>query len=569
MKRINQLSFRYRIFAGNLLVAMVPLVLCSVLMLNIFTDTLQRQSVERGEQQAEELAGQLAAVMRDGDAALRELAADRLMQRALVDHTTDELTKDVYLALYQATNGVRSRAGFTLYDAGGQLQFTTQDAPQKARVPVSWGLLRKAAREGGTVYMADPQSSYAAVSSICLRAARQVTGENGVRIGYVECSITVQQLRQILAGLAPESGVAFLFTPQGRLVYSSHAGVDDEAEALRAAMLGGAAPAKQDMLYFCRTDPASGCLLVLRQPAALSSGAGVLMRSISFISAAICIVLCVLISFLLSRSLFSPIARLSGAMQQVRAGDLTARVPVAGRDEIGQLTEDFNAMTGQLETYVARQVQHQKDLNEAQIRQMQAQLNPHFLYNTLDTMKWLAKIHQLPEVARLAGNLAGILRCSIASEQFVTLQQELALLQRYIDIQKIRFADKFEYVLDVPEPLMELVVPKLILQPLVENAILHGLDASASGCIYIYGRCSDGVLTIAVTDDGCGMPAEMVERLNSPEPKMLEGHLGLYNLSRIVQLYYGPGYGLHANSRAGVGTTVTVRLPATKGESHA
>ena len=256
-------------------------------------------------------------------------------------------------------------------------------------------------------------------------------------------------------------------------------------------------------------------------------------------------------------------------MRRVHAGDLAARVPVGRRDEIGQLTEDFNTMTGQLQTYVAEQVQHQKDLNEAQIRQMQAQLNPHFLYNTLDTMKWLAKIHKLPQVAQLAGSLAGILRCSIASEQFITLRQELDLLQRYIDIQKIRFAGRFNYVLDVPDRLLDCVVPKLILQPLVENAILHGLNARDSGTVYIYAHSEGETLTIAVTDDGCGMPPEMVARINSPEPKILEGHLGLYNISCIWKLYYGGAYGLRATSYADVGTTVTIRLPARKEEPHA
>ena len=117
--------------------------------------------------------------------------------------------------------------------------------------------------------------------------------------------------------------------------------------------------------------------------------------------------------------------------------------------------------------------------------------------------------------------------------------------------------------------LLDCVVPKLILQPLVENAILHGLNARDSGTVYVYAYCEVQTLTIAVTDDGCGMPPEMVARINSPEPEILEGHLGLYNISSILKLYYGGAYGLRATSYTDVGTTVTIRLPARKEEPHA
>lgn len=569
MNQHKQLSFKYRIFGSSLLVALLPLLLCSILMLSIFTDTLERQSHETGEQQIQKLTDRFALILQGEEEALQRLCEDEFVQRSLLDHTTDELVKDVYLALYQATNGMSSGAAFALYDAGGQLKFTTQEGTPQAQLPVNWGLLYKAAQQSGTAYLAEPEQDAASQGLPSLRAVRSVHAANGSRIGYVVCSLTAQQLRQSFAGLLPEGGPLFLFTPQGRLMYASRSGVEEEAQQLREALMAGTLPTQPDQNYFLRTEPVSGCLLILRQPAALSAGAVGLMRSISFASAAISLILCVAISFLLSRSLSHPIERLSHAMHQVRRGDLDAHVDVERQDEIGQLTEDFNEMTTRLKAQVEERVQHQRDLNDAQIRQMQAQLNPHFLYNTLDTMKWLAKIHKLPEVAQLAGGLGSILRSSIASEQFITLRQELVLVEHYIDIQKIRFAGKFQYVIDVPEHLRDIIVPKMILQPLVENSILHGLETSESGYIYIYAQCDEKVLNLSVTDDGCGMSTEMVERLNSPEPKMLQGHLGLYNVMRIVQLYYGQDYGLHATSQAGIGTTVTLRLPAGKEKCNA
>lgn len=567
MKLHKPLSFKYRLFAGSLVVALIPLLLCGVSLGRLFNEMLVRQTAAQGMEQAEELANRLSEVLGDGEAALETVASDPLLQRALVDHTDDEFSKDAYLTLYEATRQVRSQVGLSLYDAGGRLYYTTQSGEVPAAQPVNWGVLRKAARSGGTEYLAQPGGADE-TGAICLRMARPVENSLGVRIGYVECSITVEQMHQLFAGAFEEGTVAYLLNPEGRLLYATRPNANAAVEQIRAAMLAGGAP-EGDGMFFAREEPASGCLLVLFRSVPLSSSSIGLMYSILLAASVLCVVLCVLVSLAFSRSLFKPIARLSDAMRRVRTGDLTVRLPVTRRDELGQLTEDFNTMTGRLQTYVAEQVQQQKDLNEAQIRQMQAQLNPHFLYNTLDTMKWLAKIHKLPQVAQLAGSLAGILRCSIASEQFVTLRQELDLLQRYIDIQKIRFAGRFEYIVEIPDELLDCVVPKLILQPLVENAILHGLNARDSGIVYIYAYRDDGTMTIAVTDDGCGMPPEMVERINSPQPKILEGHLGLYNISTILNLYYGAEYGLRATSCAGVGTTVTVRLPIQKEEPNA
>lgn len=569
MRGMRPISFRHRLFMGSLLVALVPLVLCSLMMGRLFTNMLIRETNTQGEEQVAELTQRLSAVLDDGAAALERLTGNADIQRVLMDRTMDPLQKDTYLALYQATKDVRSRVGLSLYDAGGYLKYTTQSGAQAPRLPVNWGILHKVSLLGGTQYMAQSRSELPAQGEICLRMARPVETASGLRVGYAECSVTIGQMHQIFAGSSDEGETAFLFSSQGRVLYASQADVAEDVETIRRAMLGETFKIPEDTLLFFREEPASGCIVVLRKPVPLNSSAMSLMHTILLAAAALCVVLCVLLSLALSHSLFLPIERLSSAMRRVHAGDLTARVPVHAQDEIGLLAEDFNTMTEQLQTYVADQVQHQKDLNEAQIRQMQAQLNPHFLYNTLDTMKWLAKIHKLPEVAHLAGSLAGILRWSITSDQFVTLGQELAQLERYIEIQKIRFADKFHYIVEIPTSLRDCQVPKLILQPLVENAILHGLNARDTGTIYIYAQCEGDTLIIAVTDDGCGMPPDMVERINSPQPKMLEGHLGLYNISCILKLYYSGPYGLHATSYPDVGTTVTVRLPIKRGEEDA
>ncbi len=213
-----------------------------------------------------------------------------------------------------------------------------------------------------------------------------------------------------------------------------------------------------------------------------------------------------------------------------------------------------------------RSVQRQKELNETRIRMMQAQLDPHFLYNTLDTMKWLGVGHQVPQVAQLATDLAVILRASISGPEIVTLERELELIERYVDIQSIRFEDRFTCEIDVPERYQSCRVPKLCLQPLVENAIVHGAADREEGYVKLWAGEEDGELLLFVSDNGPGIPEDVLERLNSLNKELPGGHLGLFNVDSIIRLHYGERYGLAAWNQPEGGCCVGLRLPIQREE---
>ena len=200
---------------------------------------------------------------------------------------------------------------------------------------------------------------------------------------------------------------------------------------------------------------------------------------------------------------------------------------------------------------------------------LQSQLNPHFLYNTLDCMKWLGVTGGVPQVAELAADLAALLRAGISGSEYITLEEELELIGRYLAIQEVRFGDRFVCELDVDERFQHCVVPKLILQPLVENAIIHGVADSDEGFIKLWAEeDAEGYLLLKVSDNGSGIPPEVLERLNSHE-LIPGGHLGLNNVDRIVRLSYGESCGLSAHPNEGGGSCVQLRLPMQKGEDHA
>ncbi|BFT69872.1 sensor histidine kinase [Paenibacillus sp. P36] len=205
---------------------------------------------------------------------------------------------------------------------------------------------------------------------------------------------------------------------------------------------------------------------------------------------------------------------------------------------------------------------------EAQLRALQAQINPHFLYNTLDTINWIAIGHNAPEISNMINGLAKYFRLSLnKGRDLVSVTDELNLAKVYLEIQQSRFPKSFEVHFGIEEGLDDLEMPKLTLQPIVENALLHGIRRSKgkTGTILIGARKEDGVLVLSVTDDGIGMDEELVQSLlTQPRPSMKSdgsgSSYGLYNVNERIKLFAGDHYGLCIHSTLGEGTTVTARI---------
>ena len=286
---------------------------------------------------------------------------------------------------------------------------------------------------------------------------------------------------------------------------------------------------------------------------------------VSIFVGTLCVLLSLLSTWLLSRYLSQPVHQLDQAMGQVEQGRFDVRLETGREDELGRLAGSFNRMTEEYRANLERSVRRQRELNETKLRMMQAQLNPHFLYNTLDTVKWLGVAHHAPQVAELATNLAAVLRSAISGDEIITLDRELDLIERYLAIQSIRFEDRFTCEIDVPERFRSCLVPKLALQPLVENAILHGVADLEEGYIKLTAQEEEGDLLLTVSDNGPGIPQDILEAVNSPEKRPPGGHLGLFNVDSIIRLHYGPRYGLSV--LPGEGSRVRLRLPIRREEA--
>ncbi|MGN0985595.1 MAG: histidine kinase [Candidatus Enterenecus sp.] len=568
MSRPVRHSFRTRLSAAFLLVSLVPLLICSTMLLQIFRLRLNSAAREEAQEYLDIAAQALDGAYEGFVQAAAQLQADPLVAGALSGQGGE--ATQVYSRLFSATQPVRAYACFDLYDSGGTLRYSTRSgSPASPRLSTSWGVLHAAAQADGLVFSACEDVTD--TGAPLLQGAVPLTGPEGERAGYLVISLYESHLRALLDGKYGAQNELILLSRYWRPVYCAQPSLAASlAPVLRQQLLAGEelTGGTEEFLYRVEYHSSTGLYLVLQRPQVFTRDTMRLLYTVSLSCALAGVVVSVLISLNVSRKMFRPIQRLHEGIGEVGQNNLDVYVPPMGDDELGELAQSFNGMVAALKRNQEELVENQRELNEAQIRMLQAQLNPHFLCNTLDTMKWISKINQVPQVAVMATDLADILRFCVSPEEFVPLHREVEILQRYIEIQKIRLSSSLTFRVDVPPELEDCLVPKMILQPLVENAILHGLDGVEDGQIQVRAQARDGdLLRITVADNGRGLPPEMA---GAPFPRGRERpgrQLGLYNVDTILWKHYGEGFGLYLDAGPdGKGAVVSATLPIRRKE---
>lgn len=271
----------------------------------------------------------------------------------------------------------------------------------------------------------------------------------------------------------------------------------------------------------------------------------------------------------LGRSITRPISALCARAAGINSGDLAEREPVQSEvRELRTLSESFEKMVGRLDRQVQETSRNQENLRRTELALIQAQINPHFLYNTMDTITWLIEAEKTEEAVEMVSNLSSFFRHSLSRGQdVITLREEEQHVCSYLQIQQARYKDIMRYTVNIAPEAEEVLLPKLTLQPLVENALYHGIKLKRGmGHIYVVGRTQGEDVLLQVTDDGVGMPPERLEELRAALDRGERVGFGLSTVHERVRLFFGAPYGLSISSRQGVGTTVSVRIPRRKEE---
>lgn len=278
----------------------------------------------------------------------------------------------------------------------------------------------------------------------------------------------------------------------------------------------------------------------------------------------------VLLSFLLSysrrlsRRIVDPIDMLCERLVAIGRGGLLVCEPIqADVEEVQLLADGIESMVGHLKRLIERNTEQEKQRRHTELALLQAQINPHFLYNTLDTIIWLIESGEISEAVNMVGSLSNFFRFSLSRGQnVITLKEEQQHICSYLEIQQMRYRDLMEYQIELPEELENYLLPKLTLQPLVENALYHGIKIRRrKGLIRVSGRISENQLMLEVADDGCGMTPERLEEVRASLTDGGREGFGLRTVHQRIQILFGAEYGLTVESTPDVGTTIFVRIP--------
>ena len=265
--------------------------------------------------------------------------------------------------------------------------------------------------------------------------------------------------------------------------------------------------------------------------------------------------------------IIQPISQLNQATEKIAQGDFNARAQADSDDEVAELAVSFNKMAGSMQSLIDKVKEDERKMRKADLRLLQEQIQPHFLYNTLDTIVWLIESNEPDEAVTMVVTLSDFFREILSKgKEFISIKEEEKHISSYLQIQVMRYRDILEYDIQLDQVIYKYQILKLTLQPVVENALYHGIKYKrAKGCIHIHGEKEGDIIRLTVRDDGVGMDEEELEQLRQQIEKPCqetEKGFGLANVNERIHMYFGPEYGMKIQSQKGKGTTVEIVIPA-------
>ncbi|WP_162141223.1 sensor histidine kinase [Solobacterium moorei] len=465
-------------------------------------------------------------------------------------------SESIYNTLYQITNPYRNYATFSIYDQNGNCMYATC---QLANRPTYWGILH--ALNHSSIDIIKQVNSED--NQIVLNIATKIQNNNDT-IGYIVSSIHSQDFTYLFSNqLSNDEGFGIISKENEPIYINSILETSGIFDKLHYAWISNSKYDDyfNDYYITIQNIENTGFKQIVVHPKVLSSSMMNRMYLMVGLLAVLSFIVCIIVAQKTTTSFTQPINQMNQAMKQVQEGKLDTSIPVLRNDEFGVLSQNFNVMTQELSNFLEQKIETQRKLADIQIAMMQAQLNPHFLYNTLDTIKWMAKSAKVEPISQLSQKLARILRTSIVKEQFITIGEEFQICSDYGEIQNIRFQGKYQFLFDCPKDLLSYKIPKLIIQPLVENAIIHGLRMKETGIIKVFASKNNDAIILSVQDNGIGIDDEMMKFINTHQWKQIDGHIGMYNVDSILRLHYGVNSGLHAQRLEEGGTLIQITLP--------
>lgn len=425
-------------------------------------------------------------------------------------------------------------------------------------------IIEAVAKKGAFVIM---DLSYETGSLICARALRSVKDfllePLGILIMRVDFSRLVDQY------LLAAYDINLMIYKNGKIVYSNFDSFNSTELFKFSSDYGYDVIKKDGVSYFIAYTTAKYTEFVYLNiiPYQNIFRIVTVMKNSVLLSMIALALLVIVVSFKLAENLTKPLEQLTSKMKLVQNGAFELvdeeRLEEGRMDEIGQLEKNFYIMIKKINTLIKEDHAKQIAIKDAQYKALQAQINPHFLYNTLDSINWMAKLNQQHEISRMVEALGYLLRSSISKkEPMVSVEEELKILDNYITIQKMRYGERLKFEVNVAPDYFDYYVPKLSFQPIVENSINYALENMLGTCIIRLGAYTEGEeVKFYIQDNGPGISEELLSRINRGEVESKGTGIGLKNIDERIKMAFGKKYGIKIESQLGKGTTVIISIP--------
>ena len=589
LKKMISSSISRRLFCYFAVFGLLVLVILETAQRQINYTTTRNMVEAFTRTQADSLMQQLEAVFEDAMTVSRTLQQNALFQSRLrkryltqAEMFSDELESDMELS--NILSGHTDIAGVYLL---GLNQFCSKSNAYSFLYSTyftqSW-YSNALSHKSGTWYGTHDASFVIRITnSSCISYVepfidRATANPNGV----IVTEIDISALQGILGSAEEFNGMFLLMDPEGDIL--CRAGGEwagDEQLAALQQRIRDAEITGEDIsilqggsgeMMICSRSGATGWVLAGVVPREYITRGSRTMLQAGAAAALVVLLLAILIGYLVSRRFTRPIIQATNAMSMAEQGDLSVQVKVAGDDEIARLGTGFNHMVTEMNRLMDSIYTQQEMLRRSEFKALQSQINPHFLYNSLDSIGWLIRMGQQDDAVSMLQNLSRLFRIALSKgHDLIPVEAELKHLESYIAIQRIRYSKKFTCTMDIDDAVRDCVTLKLILQPLVENCIYHGLSMEKPLIhIDVSARPDGKDLLFTVSDDGAGMSPDKLEELRAnvsviPGREGVSrdsaGGYGLANINSRIRVYFGEEYGMVIDSTEGEGTAITLRIP--------
>ncbi len=578
------LSLRSRLLIYFGLVTILPIILIGIIAYSILYNVLTERSVQFSTQMISQIVSETNNLIADAYKVAGMVADDNLIQKTLRQplHTdislrySNDLMIDTHLAYIQS-NFRNEFFGFYVIGAnGGKYKSNFYSTKKETLKETAW--YQEVIRTKKPVWFSTHHDSFVVETideplislgyPIIDKANGSIVGVviidiestlltkiTGTRLGKLGYTCLLNNSNQILAHHDPTMILKKI--PLGRLPTNNKV----KYTLNFTTTLSGQ---KNMVIYQNLSIPGWKCVGILSKHALTNDSS--VMGLIIIIILIIISIIAVFATWTIAGSVVTPLRRMMELMKLVEAGDLSVTMKVKYDDEIGQLGKSFNLMIEEIKNLMSKVHKEHQALRKAELKALQAQINPHFLYNTLDSIIWLSRAGRNQDVQTMVTALTKLFRIGISrGHEIITLSEELEHVRSYLLIQQIRYQSKLSFTIDLPEALGSYQVLKLILQPLVENAIYHGIKLKKEpGMISISVSALANDLLIEIADTGRGMtPEELIALKNTLEnqPGVKLDSYGVKNVHERIKIYFGDDYGLSFSSQFEIGTKVTIKIP--------